>query len=399
MPRKKKIKVNNTPVKIRFKALADGTKSILLDYFVGEKRVREYLHLYLVPEVDAVAKQQNQNTMQDAKMIQAKRINELADGKAGIKKANQYSKMLLLDWVGIFKDKKAKTGQSQSNAVTINNLSMHLQAYKGSKVMIKDVDKDYCEGFITYLSKAKAFGRNKLNKVTGERKPMAKTTARLYYNTFVSCLNEAVRCGVIESNPTAKVSPEDKKPIKPDGEKRDYLTIDEVKKLIATPYVNENVKRAFLFACFCGLRISDVRGLKWSDIKNENGGFVLEKIMIKTRQQVSVPLSDEALSFLPKRDGVKNNDSVFVLPKGSGVTHDVEQWAKKAGISKNVCFHVSRHTFATTLLTLGADLYTTSKLMGHQNIRTTQVYAEIVNQKKVDAINLFGKAFNDNSEA
>jgi integrase len=398
MPRKKKIKVNNTPVKIRFKSLADGTKSIILDYFVNGKRVREYLHLYLVPEVDAIAKQQNQNTMQDAKMIQAQRINELADGTAGIKKASKYSKMLLLDWVRIFKEKKLRTGQSKSNAVTINNLSMHLQAYRGDKVMIKDVDKEYCEGFITYLSKAKAFGTNKLNKETGVRKPMAKTTARLYFNTFVSCLNEAVRCGVIDSNPTAKLSPEDKKPIKPDGEKRTYLTIDEVKKLIATPYEVESVKRAFLFACFCGLRISDIRGLQWGNIKNENGGYVVKKTMVKTRQQVSVPLSDEALGFLPDRAGAKDSDPVFDLPTGSGVTHDVEKWAKAAGINKNVCFHVSRHTFATTLLTLGADLYTTSQLLGHQNIRTTQIYAEIVNQKKVDAVNLFGKAFNSSNQ-
>ena len=55
--------------------------------------------------------------------------------------------------------------------------------------------------------------------------------------------------------------------------------------------------------------------------------------------------------------------------------------------------HSGRHTFATTLLTLGADIYTTSKLLGHQNIRTTQIYAEVVNKKKVEAVNLFGKVF------
>ena len=55
--------------------------------------------------------------------------------------------------------------------------------------------------------------------------------------------------------------------------------------------------------------------------------------------------------------------------------------------------HTARHTFATTLLTLGADIYTTSKLMGHKNLRTTQIYAEVVNKKKVEAVNLMDKVF------
>ena len=71
----------------------------------------------------------------------------------------------------------------------------------------------------------------------------------------------------------------------------------------------------------------------------------------------------------------------------------MKKWAKGAEIEKNVTFHLSRHTFATTLLTLGADIYTTSKLMGHKNLRTTQIYAEVVNKKKVEAVNLMDKVF------
>ena len=82
---------------------------------------------------------------------------------------------------------------------------------------------------------------------------------------------------------------------------------------------------------------------------------------------------------------------VFCLPSYFTINSQVKQWAKNAGLEKKITFHVARHTFATTLLTMGADLYTTSKLLGHQNIKTTQVYAEIVNKKKIETVNLLDK--------
>ena len=71
----------------------------------------------------------------------------------------------------------------------------------------------------------------------------------------------------------------------------------------------------------------------------------------------------------------------------------LKPWAKAAGIDKRFSFHTSRHTFATMLLTLGADLYTVSKLLGHSQIKNTQVYAEIINRRKVEAVNLADNVF------
>ena len=107
--------------------------------------------------------------------------------------------------------------------------------------------------------------------------------------------------------------------------------------------------------------------------------------MIKTRQEVIVPIGKSAKKYLPKKN---NNKYVFNLPTLPVISKVLKTWAKVAKVDKNVHFHISRHTFATSLLTKGADLYSVSKLLGHTNIATTQVYAEIVNQKKVDAINL-----------
>lgn len=71
----------------------------------------------------------------------------------------------------------------------------------------------------------------------------------------------------------------------------------------------------------------------------------------------------------------------------------LDTWAKEAGIQKHVTFHTARHTFATMELTMGADLYTTSKLLGHTEVRTTQIYAKIVNSKKEEAVSLLDSAF------
>ena len=97
---------------------------------------------------------------------------------------------------------------------------------------------------------------------------------------------------------------------------------------------------------------------------------------------------------MPERGDAADNDNVFArLPKGQYLNDLIKAWAKEAGLSKHVTFHTSRHTFATMLLTLGADLYTVSKLLGHANVKTTQIYGKIVDQKKDDAVSRIDKAF------
>jgi len=93
----------------------------------------------------------------------------------------------------------------------------------------------------------------------------------------------------------------------------------------------------------------------------------------------------QAIKWMPKKS--PNSDKVFPTLRYDNVQKYIPIWAEKAGITnKTVTFYVSRHTYATMLLTLGADLYTVSKLLGHTSIRHTQRYAKIVNKKKDDAI-------------
>lgn len=398
MGRKKAVKVKE-PVRFRFKKLKNGNTSIYLMTYDPKADANhhysyEHLKMFLVPEVDEDAKVQNVNTMQAANAIKAQRLIDYANGMAGIKPKRRLAKNLLLtDWMKKYKDEKEKLGQSKSNAITINNVLLHLVKYKGDKVTMAQVTKAYCEGFILYLANGKTIGTGNPKWGQHHEKPIAKSTARLYFNTFVTALNEAVREGVLDVNPTTKLKKEEKKPIQRGSAQRGFLEIEEVKALANTPCQDNNIKMAFLFSCFCGLRISDIKTLKWGDLKSYSDGLAIEKLQVKTGQQITVPLSANALEWLPDREEAKDDCLVFSLPSYFSINRCVKKWAKEADIKKDVTFHIARHTFATTLLTLGADIYTTSKLLGHQNIRTTQIYAEVVNKKKVEAVNLFGKVF------
>ena len=350
MGRRKTIIKAKEPIRLRFKKLKNGNKSIYLMAYDASKGVNncyayEHLGLYLVPEVDEAARILNKNTMNAANAIKAQRLLDYANGKAGIKKPDKGKKILLMDWMKLYAAKKEKLGQSKSNAVTIKNVMLHLVKYKGDKITMDRVDKAFCEGFVLYLVNGKTIGtRNPKKSGEHKEKPIANSTARLYFNTFVTALNEAVRDGIIGRNPANQLKKEEKKPLSRSGNDRGYLEIDEVKKLMNTPCNDEQTKMAFLFACFCGLRLSDIKDLKWKDIKSGEDGTVVSKIQVKTQQSIIVPLSANALEWLPDRGDVKGEDLVFTLPSHFSINRSVKKWARDAEIEKNVTFHCLSHS-------------------------------------------------------
>lgn len=366
------------PITLRVKELQGGRKSLYLDYYVSADKNHahkyEFLKLYLLPETSKENREKNKETIKAAKAIHAQRLLDYVHGKANIKTAKGKA-FTLIDYMKYYASLKSEYGQSEERAKTIDKVIKHIEAFKGN-VLLSDIDKTYCLNYIRYLASAKGFRGDAV---------LSKHTATHYYAVFVAVLNQAVREELIDVNPTTRVNPEERKAISPAGSTRTYLSLDELQRMIDTRCGSENVKRAFLFACFTGLRHSDIVTLQWDDIKKEGDQMFISKQMVKTRQNIIVPIGKSAKKYLPKKDGRKY---VFTLPSLSSVNLCLKTWAKRAKVNKTVSFHVSRHTFATSLLTKGADLYTVSKLMGHKDIGVTQIYAEIVNQKKVDAISL-----------
>ena len=392
MARKKKQFKAKEPIKIRFKELANGNKSIYLDQYVNGKRTYEFLKLYIIPEVDERAKVENANTMQQANAIKSQRIIELTKNGSGISNNHHKANVLLSEWMEHCIEEKESVWQSKSFGKSMRNATFHLNEYFPNATL-KQVDVNFCRGFLTYLKNAKRRPRKTPYGETGNNeKPFSGFTIQNYYLSFSTALNMAVRDEIIPFNPFDKMAPYEK-PGRPESN-REFLTVDEVKKLMDTECNYELLRKAFLFSCFCGLRRSDVIRLTWSNIQIDGDNTFLRIIIKKTKNPLILPLSEMALRWLPEKGDAKENDLIFPLsPRSGHEGYMLKAWAALAGIKKNVTFHVARHTFATMELTAGADLYTTSKLLGHTNVKTTQIYAKIVDKKKTEAVNLVSNLF------
>lgn len=380
MARNKKASKIKEPIRLRMKDLSNGNKSLYLDIYRDGKRSYEYLKMYIIPETDDESRKRNQATMTAANAIKSQRIIAMTNGEAGIKKPEDKPKVLLVDWLNTFMERQKKRGRKDEPQ--IKTVIRVIKATVGEKFTLDEVDKTFCQGFIDYLLSEYKTAHGEL---------ISTNTACSYYRALNGALNAAVREDLIKINPFTKLSSSDK--IKMPESKREYMTIDEVRNLIATPMDNETVKSAYLFSCFCGLRISDIKGLKWENVFCDGEQYRLQVVMQKTKAPIYLPLSSEAMKWLPMRNGKGSEDKVFDLPTAGRINELIKPWAEAAGISKHFTFHTARHTFATMMLTLGADLYTTSKLLGHTDVRMTQIYAKIVNKKKDEAVNLVNGLF------
>ena len=367
------------PVRIRFKELANGNKSVYLSINVNARRTYDYLRLYLIPEVDAAAKEQNKQTMQAVYAIKAQRIMSITNGIAGLKDKSRI-KMRLVDWLEIFRDAQVERGR-QSARNWVNSVLNAVREHSPN-VTLAEMTKEYCNGFMVFL----------LNDyITYKHTHPSKSTVMNYLKCLKAAFNMAIEEEIMDDNPVLRLRMD---VLKGGGTKREYLTVDEVKRLIDTPCKREDIKAAFLFSCFCGLRISDVKSLKWKNIITEGDKTRVEILQYKTKQPLYLPLNKQALRWMPERGSASDEDKVF--PTLPSKNYDcIPEWSRAAGISKHVTYHVSRHTFATMELTMGADLYTTSKLLGHTEVRTTQIYAKIINKKKDEAVSLLDSAFEE----
>ena len=378
-------------VRIRFKQLSNGNQSIYLEYYTGDvirkenyvggKRKYEFLKLYLIPERTREDKAKNEATLALAKAIQSKRIVEVQNDAHGFQNTNK-SRVNLLDYLENIGKQSAEQG-SRNYARTVLNTVRALRLFRGDYIAFRDVDKEFLSEFTDYLRqmpKASKYGVLK----TGGR--LSNNSVVSYYGTLRTAINRAYKEGIITVNPTKEFDFASK--VRQEPSRREYLTLDELKTLINTECRHEIVKRAFLFSCLCGLRVSDIRKLRWCDLQRSGGRVRIEITMQKTKEPLYLPISDEALKWLPERSEANGSDFIFPLTHEGTVNDTLQHWAKVAGITKHISFHVARHTHATMMLTLGADLYTVSKLLGHKNIATTQIYAKIVDKKKEEAIGL-----------
>lgn len=372
------------PVRIRTKKIADGNESIFLDVYVDGKRRREYLKLYLIPEKSKADKEKNRKILELANAVKATRIVAIQNNQYDFNGSSKKAKINLVTYIrGIADEELAKSGNKRSYYYTLNSLANHLEIYKGSNTLLSHVDKKFVKGFIVYLRTAKNLNYNKSKKKPADD-ILSPNTQHNLYKKFAYIVKKAIIAELITTNPLDKIENSDK----PKGEKgkREFLTIDEIKKLMHTKCKDDMVKRAFLFCCLTGLRYSDVKKLAWQDLYTDSDGSHTIRIRItKTKQYEDFPISDAALKLLSDR--IEDDQPIFDLPKNDNANTTLKKWVKAAGINRKITFHCSRHTAATLNLSLGVPIETVSKLLGHTKITTTQIYAKIIDEKKKEAVN------------
>lgn len=341
--------------------LPDGRPKILREY--------EYLNLYLKSNpTTSVDKQSNKDTLDLAKSIKAKRELEIKNGQYGFNSG----KNLNANFIDYFQHIADKRLQSKGNYENWNSTIKHLKSFAGGHVTFKEVTPTFCENFKIYLTdEAK----------TKSEKNLSSSSVSSYFNKFRACLKTAVKDKIILSNPAEGIT----NPKAVDNV-REYLTFEELKTLAKTECRYDVLKKAFLFSCLTGLRWSDIHKLKWSEVQNTGDGSRIVFHQQKTKGLQYLDLSDQARAYLGQA-GLPDDRVFLGLRYSAYMNVALLQWVLKAGITKNITFHCGRHTFAVMQLTLGTDIYTLSKLLGHSELKTTEIYAKIIDQKKKEAVN------------
>ncbi|MCX6162292.1 MAG: site-specific integrase [Ignavibacteriae bacterium] len=252
----------------------------------------------------------------------------------------------------------------------------HLFEYCNPDItLLNQVDEAFINGFKEYLD-------NITNSFNNRIKSSSK---HVYLSKFRGLITKAFKRGLINKNPFNMV-----KNYKAVKSTVMYLTADEVGTLEKAKCKSELVKNAFLFSCFTGLRVSDLKNLRWGQIIKENGVLKVHIRQQKTDEPLFLPIQKQALKYIGERGNPE--DKVFKgLINNSYTNQMLYSWAYESGIKKRITFHKARHTNATILLNSGVDLYTVSKILGHKNLESTQIYAKVVDKSIQEAFDKFPK--------
>lgn len=271
---------------------------------------------------------------------------------------------------------------TKANARTCANIvKSYLVHKRRPRLLMSKIDKKWILGLFDYM---KNVYRN--TKSPDSPKPLSPRTLHLHERTLRRFFDEAVMQGLMAGNPIRALSAHELMPKIP--AEKPYLTRDEVTAMANETWPNETARRAFLFCSFTGLRYSDVKALRWCHIKRTSiGQQLVLPAMRKTGKPLIVPLNEMALSYLPEMPKSAHGEVIFTGLVSLGQCDRIlKKVASAAGVTKNVSFHIARHTFASLSIAAGGDVLTVSKLLGHRRLESTQVYATVSDTAKISAI-------------
>ena len=373
-----------------------GYKGLYLVYYEKGFRRRENLHLYLIPDDAPNAKSINKKTYLKAMAVRSERIlnppdfEKKSEPKDGIDRTTTW-----LEWCDEYIQysidcRNSKTMMQHKTKVR-KRIHDYLDRIGEQDILLKDVTTEVISGLYDYM-------RNDYRNpvlIKARDGKLADFTLVLFGETINAMFNKALRDGRIGYNPVHGLNRLER--FHWPDKHREFLTPDELVRFLAVETATENehqVQIAFGFSCMTGIRLGDMQRLRWCNISPMGDGWAVSIVQHKTGSPVTVPLNDLALSLLPPRPENDAENVFHLVKKPDGVARYVRRIAEKAGITgKDLTFHCSRHTAATLAISAGAEIYTVSKILGHGSLTSTQVYAKVNLEKKIEAVNLTNGVF------
>ncbi|WP_139958353.1 tyrosine-type recombinase/integrase [Flavicella sediminum] len=324
-----------------------------LDYISDGKRARETVKDITYYPTDS--KEEKKQKDRIVETVRAKLEIELGNKKNGLvsRQLQKANFILYFENFGNTKDGNTKS--------TWDTTLKHLVEFQGKRLTFENISKNWIENFIIHL----------------KEQNLSNNSIVTYINKINATLNKAIKDNIIVENPMRYIE-------RPKKEETEivYLTKKEIQKVNDTPFWDNESKNAFLFSCYSGLRASDIKALKWTDIKDNT----IQLKQKKTKNIVRIPLNQTCNNILLNQK--HNKESVFNLSEHiCSMNRTIKKLIKLAEIDKKVHFHCARHTFATLLVSSGINIFTVSKLMGHKDIKSTQVYAKVIDEEKQRAVN------------
>ncbi|AVR46768.1 integrase [Christiangramia fulva] len=364
-------------VTLRSKKLAKGKLSLYLDFYpeivnpkTGKPTRREFLKLKIFENPkNEIEREHNSTQIQLAEQIRAKRLIDIRNKEYGLKEHMN----LDINFYDFF---KSIVGEYYNNGSKGNYHSWkssldYWEKYIGKSLMSKQLLPYHVEKFRDFLLSAKTLRNNE--------KDLSRNTASAYYKNFINVLKRAHKKKLLASNLA-----EDAVYIKEEETYREYLTEEELKELSKATCALPSLKRMAFFSVMTGLRFADINNLEWKNVFHDKSqGYYIKLKERKTGNIQNHFIPNNAQALLVKEGTTKGK--VFKNIKYSQITRPLKDWLDAADIKKKISFHNFRHTYATLQLSKGTDIYTLSKMLGHKNVTTTQIYGKVMDRQKIEA--------------
>lgn len=376
--------------KLMSRTLKDGRESLYLLYTFGYsfdeyketaagnrklsvERKKESLNLYLIANPRTpVERQANKETLELAYKIKDERVQQFLEDKEGYRLRLQAPNML--QYFADFIEQTDVADKRLLKAALRNFRKFLAEEYPefANRIEPKQMQKTMMQKFAHYLEDN--------HKGQG---------AETYFRRFKRLVNYAVEKKALKASPCLGV----KVAVESDMLSKEILSREELQALFATHYKGENpeIRRAFAMTCFSGIRYCDVIRLTYGDVdySNRQLKFRQHKTAGHSKKSgVEIPLNDNLLSIIgEKPEGAKDSDLIFHLPSFEMCLKALKHWTARAGIDKHISWHCGRHSFATNLLSNGANIKVVSELLGHSSLKHTEIYLRAVDELKKQALN------------